>query len=155
MTTNYSLMTKEEFLKLKHNETYIDDFLDMFEQVSHLHNDTECILAAVVESASVLKFASNELTSDREFMIAAINNNKYSFEFASDELKNDRELFKLVLSGDSEFSAAYLFSCASDELKNDKDIVRYAVFKNSDAIDYASDELKNDREFMRSFDDDQ
>jgi hypothetical protein len=61
-------------------------------------DDKDVVMEAVVQSGSLLEYASDEMKNDKEIVKAAIRENYLAFEFASEDLRNDPEIQEVYLS---------------------------------------------------------
>lgn len=86
-------------------------------------NDEDVVIAAAKKYYGNLKYASDELKNNKKFILRAIN-----------EL-NQESYF-------GEIQEAYFLNYLSEELKNDEDIVKAAIKKNRENLQYASERLQ-------------
>ena len=86
-------------------------------------NDEDVVIAATKKYYGNLKYASDELKNNKKFILRAIN-----------ELNQDSYF--------GEIQEAYFLNYLSKELKNDEDIVKAAIKKNRENLQYASERLQ-------------
>ncbi|NDE82308.1 MAG: DUF4116 domain-containing protein [Chlamydiia bacterium] len=106
-----------------------------------LTNDKEFMLAAVMEKADALQYASERLRDDKAFMLAAVMKNADALEYVSERFRGDKKIVRAAVTKNP-FTLQY----ASAELKGDQEIVRLAVTKNPFTLEYASERLQRDQE---------
>ena len=74
---------------------------------------------------------------------AAVRQSGSSLRFASQDLRDDRDLVLEALQ-----TASWLFPLISKRLQADKEVVRLAVHRDKRLLRFASAELRSDPEFI-------
>jgi lambda repressor-like predicted transcriptional regulator len=109
------------------------------ERLRPIESHRHCMMAAVQQRGTALRFASVELRADRAVVLAAVRQSGLALRFASDELRADRAV---VLAAVRQCGGALLF--ASAELRADREVVLAAVRRKGFALQFASVELRAD-----------
>ena len=103
--------------------------------------DELCI--AIKNNRNLLSILSNNFLSNVECVLAAMNNEVSNIKFADDLLKKDSEFALTVLKLHGE-ALEYL----EESIKDNKEIVLEAIKNNYAAFEYSSESLRRDEEFI-------
>lgn len=120
------------------------DKIDKFKITSRKEGEINYIL----NDPYILKNLPEKFKNDEDVVIAAAKKYYGNLKYASDELKNNKKFILRAineLNQDSyfgEIQEAYFLNYLSKELKNDEDIVKAAIKKNRENLQYASERLQ-------------
>lgn len=103
--------------------------------------DELCIV--IKNNRNLLSVLSNNFLSNVECVLAAMNNEVSNIKFADDLLKKDSEFALTVLKLYGE-ALEYL----DESIKDNKEIVLEAIKNNYAAFEYSSESIRRDEEFI-------
>lgn len=109
-----------------------------------LKDDENLVLAAVTQNGQALRFASEKLKGNKDIVIAACSQSGVCLQYASQEIRSTKEVVKIAVC-QSGNALAY----ASEALRGDRDLVIVAVNQNGCALQHASDALRKDPEVVQ------
>ena len=113
------------------------------EAPSHIRDDSEVVLAAVMQNGKALEFASDRLRCAREVVLQSLEEDSAAFGFASPSLHADQDIMLLAVNRNG-----LTLAHATDELKGNHQLVAAAVCQNGLALRFASPRLQADREIV-------
>jgi hypothetical protein len=118
-----------------------------------LCDDYDIVMEAVKQHGWALRCASDRLTKDAEIVKTAVKNHGIAILYASEELINDNNFTKYLKDDRDLLKFAVrkwpnALNFASDKLRADREIVLAAVKVFGEALRYVSDELRSDKEIV-------
>lgn len=108
-----------------------------------LKDDENLVLAAVTQNGQALRFASEKLKGNKDIVIAACSQSGICLQYASKEIRSTKEVVKVAVCQSGE-ALAY----ASQDLRGDRDLVLLAVNQNGYALEHASEQHRGDKEIV-------
>jgi hypothetical protein len=106
-------------------------------------DDENLVLTAVTQNGQALRFASEKLKGNKDIVIAACRQSGICLHYASKEIRSTKEVVKVAVCQSGE-----ALRYASEDLRGDRDLVLLAVNQNGYALQYACEEHRGDKEIV-------
>ena len=113
------------------------------EAPDHIRDDSEVMLAAVMQNGRALEFASDRLKADRGVVLQALLEDAAAFRFAATSLHADHDVMMSAVHRNG-----LALEHAVRELRSNRTLVSAAVSQNGLALRFASSVLQADKEIV-------
>jgi hypothetical protein len=99
---------------------------------NNILSDRECVLAAVSNTGTVLKYANSSLHNDKEIVFKAVENIGTAYKYASYEMRENKDLAKIAIEYEG-----HIIEYASKNILEDRNLILMAVARSGTALQYA------------------